>query len=169
MKIGSADDLFQVELQHLYSVETQLARAMPHFIKNARSNKLRDMLSKHLEETKGHAKRLEDIGAEIDISFDSKKDIGIKAILEEGEAMLNEVNNEELKDTVIIEGSEKVEYYEMAAYESAITLAKKLGMDEVADMLHQTYSEEKKSADLLKGMVQGGMNEFAETINHAAL
>ncbi len=169
MQIASTDDLFQSELQKLYSVENQIINVLPKLVKNAQSDELRQLLSDHLKETKNQAKRLEDIGAEIDISFDGKQDMGIKGILEEGQTTLKEVSNPLLKDTVIISGSEKVEHYEMAAYDAGIALAKKLGMDEVAETLEESYNEEKKSADLLKGMIEGGMAEFAEKVKAAVL
>lgn len=164
MQISSADDLFQSELQKLYSIENQLITVLPEFVNNAQSDNLKRTLSNHLEETKNHAKRLEDVGAEIDVTFDGKQDMGMKGILEEGKMELKEISNPQLKDSVIIGGSEKVEHYEMAAYESAMTLAKKMGMDEVADMLEENYNEERKTADLLKGMAEGGVGEFVEKV-----
>lgn len=164
MHITSADDLFQTQLQKLHSMETQILKAMPEMLENVVSEDLKKALQDHFEETKIQAKRLEDMGSEIDISFDATQDRGIKGILEEGKNDLEEVENPQLKDTVIISGSEKVEHYEMASYESAIDLAKQMGMDEVADTLEQTYNEEKKSADLLKSMAKGGISEFAERV-----
>lgn len=164
MPITSADDLLQAELQKLYSIENQIIKALPQFVKNAQSDDVRDALSEHLEMTKNHAKRLADIGAEIDINFNGKEDMGIKGILADDQTTLKEVDNPQLKDTVIISGSEKIEHYEMGAYESAIDLAKQMGMDEVADILYETYDEEKKSAERLKGMEKGGLNEFVEKV-----
>lgn len=160
MQIASVDDLFQAELQKLHSIEVQLIEALPELVKNAESEELKKALSDHLRETKNQAKRLEEVGSEIDLTFDDKQDMGIKGILEEGKIALSEVKNSELKDTVIISGSEKVEHYEMAAYDSAMTLAEKMGMDEVAHTLQQTYNEEEKSAQLLKEMAQSEMGKF---------
>lgn len=162
--ISSADDLFQEELQKLYSVETQLIQALPQIQHAAQSDELRNAIEDHIDETKKQAERLESLGADMDIKFDGKEDKVLKTLLEEGKKEIEEIDNPRLVDTVIISGSDKVEHYEMAAYESAMALAKQLGMDEVADTLKETYEEEKKTSELLSGMTKGGMSEFAAQV-----
>lgn len=155
MHITTPEEFLQINLQYLFSIESQLIDALPEFIAIAQSKDLKHSLQDHLEETKNQAKRLEEIGEEMDIPVAGKTDIGLMNILKEETNLLNEVAEPSLKDTAIIAGSEKVEHYEMASYEGAMALARQLGQDDIADTLQQTFDEEKKSADTLKAYAKG--------------
>ena len=54
-------DAFLDELRDLYDAEKQLTKALPKLAKTATSPKLRDAFESHLEETKGHVERLEEV------------------------------------------------------------------------------------------------------------
>ena len=55
----SLKDLYIDELKDLYSAENQLIKALPKMAKAASSPELRSGFEEHLEQTKGHAQRLE--------------------------------------------------------------------------------------------------------------
>lgn len=157
-------DLFGQEIQHLYSIEKQLIDMLPSLAKKVENEELKQSLQSHLSETKNQAKRLEQIAKDEHIALDATEDMAMESILQEGNTVIDEVTDPGLRDMAIIGGSEKVEHYEMAAYESAMTLAKKLDKDDVADLLKETYDEEKKSADLLKGMAEGGLSGTVQKV-----
>lgn len=157
MHITTPEELLQIDLQHLFSIESQLIEALPEFIAIAQSTELKKSLQDHLEETKNQAKRLEEIGEEMDIPVVGETDKGLMNILREETDFLNEVAEPSLKDTALIAGSEKVEHYEMGSYEGAMGLARQLGQDDIADTLQQTFNEEKKSADMLKAIAMGNI------------
>ena len=54
-------ELYVDELKDLYSAENQLVKALPKMAKAASSEKLRSGFEEHLEQTKGHVSRLEQI------------------------------------------------------------------------------------------------------------
>lgn len=143
MQVSTPEELLQLELQKLYSMENQLLEAMPRLITISHSEGLKKSLEEHLTETENQAKRLETIGADMDIEMTGAIDVSLATILKDGQTTLQEITDDSLKDTAIMGGAEKVEHYEMAAYESAITLAKQLGQDDVADTLQKSYDEEK--------------------------
>jgi len=54
-------ELYVDELKDIYSAETQLVKALPKMAKAASSDELRSGFEEHLEQTKGHVARLEQI------------------------------------------------------------------------------------------------------------
>ena len=60
-------DLFEHQLKDLYSAETQLLKALPKMAENATDAKLKKAFEAHLEETKEHQQRLEEVCKELEI------------------------------------------------------------------------------------------------------
>jgi ferritin-like metal-binding protein YciE len=60
-KFETLRDLYVNELQDLHSAELQLITAIPKMAKAASSSQLKNALTTHLEQTRGHARRLEQI------------------------------------------------------------------------------------------------------------
>jgi ferritin-like metal-binding protein YciE len=61
MKLNTLEDLYVHELKDLFSAEQQIIKALPKMAKAASSKELASGFQEHLEQTKGHAQRLEEI------------------------------------------------------------------------------------------------------------
>jgi ferritin-like metal-binding protein YciE len=61
MKLNTLEDLYVHELKDLFSAEQQIIKALPKMAKAASSKELVAGFQEHLEQTKGHAQRLEQI------------------------------------------------------------------------------------------------------------
>jgi len=61
MELKTLDDVLEAELKDLYSAEKQLVKALPEIAKAATSKDLKEAVTEHLDETRGHVKRLEDV------------------------------------------------------------------------------------------------------------
>ena len=61
MKFDSLHELYILELRDLYHAEKQILKALPKVIEATTSPDLRTALSNHIEETKGHVMRLEQV------------------------------------------------------------------------------------------------------------
>jgi len=149
MKIDSLDTLFQEELKDLYDTEKRLVRAIPKMAKNAASEDLRDALLEHLDETRDHVARLEQIFEMLDMPAKGKTCAGMKGIIEEGEETMSADGDDVLLDCAIISAAQRAEHYEMAAYASARMMAEHLGHNEIADLLQQTWDEENDADERL--------------------
>src|SRR4051812_38166728 len=68
MKLASLQDLFVDQLKDLYSAESQLIKALPKMAKAANNPELRAGFEEHLEQTREHAARLEQICEELDVT-----------------------------------------------------------------------------------------------------
>ena len=168
MKIDTFNALLEQELQDIYDAEKRLVKALPKMAKGASSDELRSAIEEHLEVTKGHVQRLEQVFESFGMPAKGKTCAGMKGLIEEGEEILEKDAKETLKDAAIIGAAQRVEHYEMAAYGTARTLAERLGNDEAASLLQETLDEEKEadkkltqvSMQLLKSI---SPDEFEET------
>jgi ferritin-like metal-binding protein YciE len=153
MRITNADALLQEELRDIYDFEKRLVRAIPKMAKAATSEELRSGLLEHLEVTKNHVQRIEQIFDLQNLPAKAKACDGMKGIIAEGEEMLEEDMEPSLHDVAIVAAARRVEHYEMAAYSGAHAIAEHLGNQEVADLLQQNWSEEQEADEKLGELV----------------
>jgi ferritin-like metal-binding protein YciE len=139
------------ELQDLYHAEKQLTRALPKVAKAASDQELASAIREHLEVTKGHVTRLEQIFESLDLKAKAKPCMGMKGIVEEGAETIeeNKDESEDVLDVAIAGGARRVEHYEIAGYTAAMEIAAELGHEEVAGMLEETLREERQADETL--------------------
>jgi ferritin-like metal-binding protein YciE len=149
------------EIKDLYNAERQLTKALPKLAKNATNPELRSALTSHLKETEGHVARLEQVFKLLDEKPKGKLCDGMQGIIEEGNSMLEEVEEGPVMDACIIAGGQRAEHYEMAAYGTCIAWANALELDDVARLLSQTLAEEKAADQKLSAIAEAGINDAA--------
>lgn len=154
-------ELYIDELRDLYDAENQLVKALPKMASKAESEELRSGIEEHLQQTKNHAKRIEQIFETLGESVNGKKCKGMQGIVSEGSQVLREGYEDALRDSAIIGAAQRVEHYEIAAYGTVREFAKLLGEDEAESLLSETLEEEMETARKL--------TELAAQINPKAL
>lgn len=155
-------DLFEHELKDLYSAESQLAEALPKLKKKAQDSKLQQAFEKHLEETKNHIKRLEEICDKLGIKPTGEECKAMKGLVTETEHFMKEDLDKDVVDAGLIAEAQRVEHYEISAYGTAVRFAKELGHDDIAAKLQKTLDEEYKTDDLLTEMAESRLNKKAK-------
>ena len=90
MKLNTLQKLYTDELRDLYNAENQLLKALPKMAKAASSEELKEAFEQHLEQTKGHVKRLEQVFEELDEKPKGKTCRAMKGLIEEGSEILEE-------------------------------------------------------------------------------
>jgi len=145
MKLDSLRELYIEELKDLYSAENQITKALPKLAKTATNPRLRQGFEEHLEQTKGHVQRLEQIFEALGEKPTGKICEGMKGLLKEGDEMATEEGDSDVIDAGLISAAQRVEHYEIAAYGSVATYAELLGEDEAVELLTQTLEEEKET------------------------
>lgn len=160
-KLTSLKILLVQEIKDLYSAETQLVKALPKMAKAAADADLKAGFKKHLEETKGHVARLEEVAELLDASPKGKVCKAMKGLVEEGAETIEEEGEPALKDLALITAAQKVEHYEISGYGSARALAEALGLPKVVKLLQATLDEE--------GTTDKTLTSFAEKILPQAL
>jgi ferritin-like metal-binding protein YciE len=138
-------DLYIDELRDIYSAETQLVKALPKMARAATSDELRSGFEEHLEQTRGHVSRLEQIFEDLDEKPSGKKCAGMEGLVKEGGEMIKNEFEGEVKDAGLIGAAQRVEHYEIAAYGTVRAFAELLGDRNAVDLLSQTLEEEKET------------------------
>jgi ferritin-like metal-binding protein YciE len=152
--------LYVDELKDLYNAENQLVKALPKLAKAASSEELRQGFEKHLEQTKGHVRRLEKIFQSMDENPKGKKCMGMEGLIKEGSEVMNENLEGAVLDAALIGAAQRVEHYEIAAYGTVRAFAEVWGETEQASLLGETLTEEKET--------DAKLTEMAEEINTQA-
>ena len=145
MALQTLKDLYIHELKDLFSAEQQIVKALPKMAKAASNKELVAGFQEHLEQTKQHAQRLEQILSSHKQTTRGPKCKGMEGVVAEGAEMIEEEADVEVKDAGLIAAAQRVEHYEMAGYGTARTYAELLGDKEGAKLLALTLEEERQT------------------------
>jgi ferritin-like metal-binding protein YciE len=166
MKLDTLQDLFVEELHDLHSAEEQLIEALPKMAEAASNAELREAFEHHLQETRDHLSRLDDIYGQLGVSPSSEKCEAMEGLVAEGEELIKTEGDPSVKDAALIGAAQRVEHYEIAAYGTTRELAKQLGHEHAEELLDQTLDEESNADKLLNKIATGGV--FASGVNEQA-
>jgi len=166
MRLQSLEDVFQEQIQDLRSAEAQLVAALPAIADAASDEKLKAAIREHLEETRGHVNRLEEIENDLGIPASQERCEAMAGLIREGEEIVSADGAPHAKDVALIAAAQRVEHYEIAAYGTAKTLATELGHDRAKELLDETLDEESHADELLTKIATGGL--FRSGVNEAA-
>jgi ferritin-like metal-binding protein YciE len=161
MQLETLKDLYIHELKDLYSAEQQLVKALPKMAKAASNKELVAGFQEHFEQTKDHARRLEQILSSHKQTSRGPKCKGMEGIVAEGAELIEEEADEEVKDAGLISAAQRVEHYEMAGYGTARTYADLLSDKEGANLLQMTLEEERATDQRLTKLAKSVINVAA--------
>jgi ferritin-like metal-binding protein YciE len=161
-KLNSLEKLYTDELKDLYSAENQIVKALPKIAKAVSNPELRNAFLEHLEQTKVHVQRLEEVCEELGITPKGKKCKAMEGLLEEGKELMESDAAPDVLDAALIAAAQKVEHYEMAGYGCARTWARLLGHENQAQVLQTTLDEEGDTDKKLTMLAESGINQEAE-------
>jgi ferritin-like metal-binding protein YciE len=156
--IKTMNDLFVHQLQDIYYAEKQLVKALPTMAEKAANPQLKQGFLTHLEETRTHVTRLEQVfqmhGAEIK----AVNCPAIDGIIEEADEVAGEVADKSVLDAALINAAQAAEHYEITRYGSLIAWAKQLGRNDCATVLQKTLEEEKATDLKLTKLAESNVN-----------
>ena len=165
MELETLKDLYIHELKDLYSAENQLLKALPKMAKAATNRELAKGFNDHLSQTEEHVARLETILENNDESTRGPKCKGMEGLIKEGDEMIKEDAEDEVRDAGLISAAQRVEHYEMAGYGCARTYAELLGDSEGAKMLQMTLEEEAATDQKLTELAKSAINLEAVSVS----
>jgi len=157
----SMEDLFYGLLQDVYYAEKQILKALPKMAKKANSPELEKAFLQHRDETETQVERLEQAFEMIDKRAKGKTCPAIVGLVEEGEEVIKEAKDDDIRDAGILAAAQAVEHYEIARYGTLCAWAKQIGKPEIARLLHQSLEEEKKTDVLLTKLAEQQVNRAA--------
>ena len=149
-------ELFVDELKDLFSSESQLIKALPKMVKAAKSGELKQAFQAHLGETE---KQLDRVKQVFELAGEKAKGElckGMQGIVAEGEEEIQK----NAGDLGLIGAGERVEHYEIASYQSAISIARQLGLSKAEKLLAESLQEEQNAAKLLSQLSMSILKEL---------
>ncbi len=161
MSVKTVEDLFIHELSDTYSAEKQMTRSLPKMAKAAADPGLAEAFEKHLEETRGQVERIDQVVELTGIKLKRIKCVAMEGLIEEGKDLIDEIDNGPVLDVALIGAAQKVEHYEIAGYTTLVTLARKLGHADAAELLQASLAEEKATDEKLGLLAQAAAIEEA--------
>jgi ferritin-like metal-binding protein YciE len=156
--IKTLDDLFVHTLRDIYYAENQITKALPEMVDKATSPELKQGFQKHLRETEGHIKRLEQVFELHDITAKGVECPAIDGIIEETEEIAGDISDKQVMDAALIAAAQAVEHYEITRYGTLIAWAEELGRSDCAALLKQNLAEEKATDKKLTEMAERRVN-----------
>jgi ferritin-like metal-binding protein YciE len=155
-------DLFEFGLMDAYDSETRILGALDEMIRDATDPRLRDLFTKHREETRGQIDRLrrafDAVGREPSGGEGSRPVMGMVA---ERAAFKEKRPSPEVLRTFDVGAAMKVEHVEIAGYTALVELSRKLGLNDVASLLGQNLAEETAALRKLESLAAEDLRDAA--------
>jgi ferritin-like metal-binding protein YciE len=159
VKDGMLEEFFHGEIKDIYWAEKHLVTHLPKMKKAAHSAELQTAFADHLETTKGHVARLEQVFEILGYKPQAKKCDAMDGILKEGASIIEDTEKgTATRDVGLILAGQKVEHYEISTYGGLTQLARTLGHNDVAEILATTLGEEKDADELLSSIAENAVN-----------
>jgi ferritin-like metal-binding protein YciE len=154
-KMDDPRELFLHELGDLLYAEKTLVKALPKLAKEATDGALRKGFEDHLEETRGHVAKLEQVFEAIGEKAKAEKCPGIDGIKKEHDEFMTEnTPSDEVRDLFLTGAGARAEHYEIAAYTGLITMAKAMGESEAVPLLQENLKQEQAALGKLEEAAQ---------------
>jgi len=156
--IKTMNDLFIHQLQDIYYAEKQLVKALPRMAEKATDKQLKQGFMTHLDETKTHVQRLEQVFQMHGAAVKAVDCPAIDGIIEEADEVAGEVDDKSVLDAALINAAQAAEHYEITRYGSLVAWAKQLGRNDCASILQKTLDEERATDKKLTTLAESKIN-----------
>ena len=150
MAMQTIEELFEHELKDIYAGEVALLDALEQMAGESSDRDIKKAFAQHRKETQAQIKRLDKIYKSLGQKAEEGTCPGIEGLIKEKKLFMREKPSPELLEFFNIGASQKVERYEITAYESLIDMAEKLGMTDAVELLEENLQEEEMALNKLK-------------------
>jgi len=161
LTLDNLENVLELQLRDLYSAEDQLISALPKMAAAAHSRDLKSAFETHLRETRQHKTRLEQAFRMLGCEPKSESCDAMEGMIEEGQEIIDMDGDPEVKDAALIAAAQRVEHYEIAGYGCARTFARRVGRNDVANLLQETLDEEGNADKILTDIAETWVNAQA--------
>jgi ferritin-like metal-binding protein YciE len=161
LTLDNLENVLKLQLRDLYSAEDQLISALPKMAAAAHSRDLKSAFETHLRETRQHKTRLEQAFRMLGCEPKSESCDAMEGLVEEGQEIIDMDGDPEVKDAALIAAAQRVEHYEIAGYGCARTFARRVGRNDVANLLQETLDEEGNADKILTDIAETWVNAQA--------
>jgi ferritin-like metal-binding protein YciE len=154
MKLFSANiedlqSLYITNLKKALDMEQKITKALPDLIEKSTDSELSNAFRIHLEETKGHVKKVEALLRELTGEVDTETCKVINGLSTEADDTITDVTDTSVRDIALIGAAQQVEHHEIAVYGTLRRWAQLLGLDRDASILESIEVEEINADEIL--------------------
>ena len=165
MKVFSANiqdlrTLYVSNLKKALDMEQKILKALPDLISKSSDPELARAFDTHLNETDGHAKRIENLLRRSIGESKTETCKVISGLTTEASDTIKDVTDPSIRDIALIGAAQQVEHHEIAVYGTLRRWAQILGLPEDAVVLEAIEAEEAHADELL--------SEIAARVNYQA-
>ncbi len=160
-EIASMEDLLLHGLQDMYYAENQILKSMPQMIEKASNPKLKQMIEQHQKETQGQIERLKKVFEMHGQEPRGKECPAMDGIIREGQEVMQEVQDPELRDVAIVGAAQAIEHYEITRYGTMTAWAQEMKRRDVAKLFKEILEQEKATDKKLNQMAESRVNPKA--------
>lgn len=165
----TAHELFIHELKDMLDAEQQLVEALGKQAEESSRPELQKAFQSHQAQTENQIERLRQAFATIGEEPEEAECHGIRGLIQEHDNFKEQQDPaEDILDIFNAGAAEKVESYEICAYELLIRLAREMGHTKAERLLNQNLKEEQQTLKKMQGFSRKlkpenlGMEEFDE-------
>ncbi len=148
MPINNAQELFVHNLSEIYDAEHQFIEGQQEMAQQASDQDLKSAIEEHIDQTEQHARSLEQVFEQLGQQPQRATNEVAQGLVSSAQQLMQEAQNEDLRDCAINAAVIKVEHFEMGSYQGLITAAQQMGQDEIVNLLQQNLLEEEQTAQI---------------------
>ncbi len=153
-KVRDAQALLLDCVRDLYEAETQAQERTPALLDSVADPELRAAIESHVAATHGQAARLEAVAGFLGESASGPESLWAGGILDDAERDTKTVEAGPLLDIALIGALRKLESAEVVSYETAVGVARVLGLARAVPLLERTHAEERAMDARLAGLLE---------------
>ncbi len=162
MKLFSANiedlqGLYVTNLKKALDMEQKITKDLPNLIEKSSDPELSQGLRTHLEETKGHVAKVENLLRQLVGDAETETCKVMNGLSTEASDTLKDVKDISVRDIALIAAAQQVEHHEIAVYGTLRRWAELVGRPQDAAILKSIESEE-VHADKLLTEISGRVN-----------
>ena len=143
----SPEQVFSAKLGSALMMELKLVDALEQLAQRAQREEIKQALQQHREETRRHARNIEDAFRLLGEEIQESSNPVVEALAKDGSTTIRKTDDS-LVDAAVLAAATEAEHYEIAVYETLITSAEARGAAQVADLLRQNLGEEQRALEI---------------------
>ena len=135
---------------------------LPDLHRAVRSEGLAAVVEEHLEQTKEHARRLEEVFRAAGAEPSSNLSPPVEKLAEHHDEVAGNIQEERLADVFHAAAGATTEHHEIAAYDALLALGQSLDLGDARGLLEQNRKEEEQALEKLEGELKRLVGELSE-------
>lgn len=146
----------------MYDAERRIIKALPKLARAATCKHLKAAFLSHLEETKAHAVKINQVFKEFGEKPRGRRCVATIGLIKEGEKAAAENKGQPTINAALVSIGQKVEHYEIASFGCLHEWAKLLQNDRVMRIIEEILTQEKICDEMLKGLAKEKNQEILD-------